>query len=86
MRRLAAFCVLVRAVASVLVCCAAAVSVLRAMAESATCAAWLAAVRAAFFCWWAECMVAPAEAAEPTMAAVAPMMAAVPMSGLTIDY
>ncbi len=54
MRRLAAFCVAVCALASVLVCCAAAVSVLRAMAESATCAAWLAAERAAFFCCLAE--------------------------------
>lgn len=65
-RRLAAFCVLVRAVASVLVCCAAEESELRAMAESATCAASLAAERAAFFCWRAECMAVPTEAAEPT--------------------
>ncbi len=78
-RRLAAFCVLVRAVVSVLVCCAAEESELRAMAESATCAAWLAAVRAAFFCCLAACMAVPADTAEPTRAAVAPMMAAVPM-------
>ena len=54
-------------------------SVLRAMAESATLAAWLAAERAAFFCCLAEYMVAPTEAAEPTSAAVAPMIAAVPI-------
>ena len=52
---------------------------LRAMAESATCAASLAAERAAFFCCLAECMAVPTETAEPTMAAVAPMIAAVPM-------
>lgn len=79
MRRLAAFCVLLRAVASVLVCCAAEESELRAMAESATWAAWLAAERAAFFCCLAACMAVPAETAEPTMAAVAPMIAAVPI-------
>ena len=77
MRRLAAFWVESRAEASVLVCWAAAESALRAMAESATCAAWLAALRAAFFCCLAACMLAPIVAAEPTAEATSAPIASV---------
>ncbi len=76
MRRRAAFCVFSRAAASGLVCWAACESVERAMAESAICDAWLAAVFAAFFCWCAEYIEDPTVAAAPTSP---PMIAAVPM-------